>query len=149
MYVLFFVNTDVGNHLLPGRQVQNCDRTQVMITGHRSLFYIVPILRQPKPLTNANLKLTLLGLNTLLRLNVSICYGFGFQWPVTNTMTCDLCYVLAASQVEVVRRGGGGGGVWCVHVHSTTKCCAKRLRTVTSYILMSITDWLMEDSLVG
>ena len=29
-------------------------------------------------------------------------------------MTCDLCYVLAASQVEVVQGGGGGDVYMCI-----------------------------------
>ena len=47
-------------------------KRQVSFAGYRSQVIVLPILKQPKPLTNANLKLTL-GLNTLLRLKDSIC----------------------------------------------------------------------------
>ena len=60
-------------------------RRQVQNTGQRSQVIVLPILKQPKPLTNANLKLTL-GLNTLLRLEVSM----GFFLSIGKTMTCDL-----------------------------------------------------------
>ena len=49
------------------RIVKNCDRAPAG-TKHRSQVIVLPILKLLKPLTNANLKLTL-GLNRLLRLN--------------------------------------------------------------------------------
>ena len=68
-------------------------RSQVQNTGQRSQVIVLPIMKQPKPLANANFKLTL-GLNTLSRLKVSISQGFGL-FSIGKTMTCDLCFVPA------------------------------------------------------
>ena len=62
-------------------------RSYVGTTGFlcRSQVIVLPIPKQPKPLTNANLKLTL-GLNTLMRL--ALIKGLGC-FTIGKTMMCD------------------------------------------------------------